>query len=325
MAERRAALSLAAFSFLLVLSIVLCLAAGSTELDWSKAFKAGTVDNIILFTIRLPRVLAAALAGLAFAISGLLLQVASANALASPNIIGVNSGAGFAVLLFLCFLPQHYALLPLVSFLGAVTASLAVFALSALSSRMPSSSSLILAGVAVNALFNAAISTLSSLESEVMSSYSAFSVGGFASVQASAIVVPGIIIAVASATALPLGHILDVMRLGDEIASSLGYRPMRLRLFLTALSCLLAASAVSFAGLLGFVGLVTPHLAGFITGGGGKRTLALSALIGPTLVLLADLLGRTAVAPGELPAGIFMAALGVPCFIFLLLRRSRHA
>ena len=239
----------------------------------------------------------------------------------SPS--GVNSGAGFAVLVFLAFFPQLYRLLPLAAFVGALVAVSLVFLISSATRRMTSSSSLILSGIAVNALFNALISILASLDPDVMGTYSAFSVGGFASVGMDQLAPAAIIMAGCLVAVLPLAHVMDIVRLSDEIASSLGYRPQRIRIILMALACLMAASAVSFAGLLGFVGLVVPHVASFLCPGGSRRTLTLSLLAGPVLVLVADFLGRMVMRPSELPAGVFMALVGVPFFIFLLTRRSR--
>lgn len=299
------------------------LSLGSTRVDPSRVFQEGSVDAVIVFDIRLPRTLAAIMAGAAFSVAGLLIQTASSNALASPNIIGVNSGAGFAVLVFLSFFPQLYRLLPLAAFVGALVAVSLVFLISSATRRMTSSSSLILSGIAVNALFNALISTLASLDPDVMGTYSAFSVGGFASVGMDQLAPAAIIMAGCLVAVLTLAHVMDIVRLSDEIASSLGYRPQRIRIILMALACLMAASAVSFAGLLGFVGLIVPHVASFLCPGGSRRTLTLSLLAGPVLVLVADFLGRMVMRPSELPAGVFMAMVGVPFFIFLLTRRSR--
>ena len=307
----------------LVAMTFVSLSLGSTRVDPSRVFQEGSVDAVIVFDIRLPRTLAAIMAGAAFSVAGLLIQTASSNALASPNIIGVNSGAGFAVLVFLSFFPQLYRLLPLAAFVGALVAVSLVFLISSATRRMTSSSSLILSGIAVNALFNALISTLASLDPDVMGTYSAFSVGGFASVGMDQLAPAAIIMAGCLVAVLPLAHVMDIVRLSDEIASSLGYRPQRIRIILMALACLMAASAVSFAGLLGFVGLVVPHVASFLCPGGSRRTLTLSLLAGPVLVLAADFLGRMVMRPSELPAGVFMAMVGVPFFIFLLTRRSR--
>ena len=165
-----------------LLVLVLCivffssLLIGSTRLDIRNILVPGSVDSIIFLSIRLPRTAAAILAGIAFSLSGLLVQSASGNDLASPNIIGMNSGAGFAVLVFLSFFPHLFGLLPLVAFIGGIAAVSLVFLISSLVGRYDSSGSLILAGIAVNALFNAFISALSSLNPDVLSSYSAFSI-----------------------------------------------------------------------------------------------------------------------------------------------------
>lgn len=309
--------------FVLLAIFFLSLFIGSVSIDVSRLFTLGSVDNIVFFSLRLPRVLAAFLSGLAFSLSGLLIQRATGNGLSSPNIIGINSGAGASVLLFLSLFPNMFSLLPLVAFLGSLLAVSMVFLISSLTNRVSSSLSLILAGVAVNALFNAFISTIGSLDPDVMASYSSFSIGGFAGVYASMLKIPAIIIIISLLIAFALARRMDVIMLGDEIASSMGYRPARIRILLIAVASLLAAAAVTFSGLLGFVGLVTPHIASFLTAGKSRRTLVLSALIGPSLVMLSDLASRTIISPSELPAGVFMALIGVPFFIFLLLRRDR--
>lgn len=311
-------LSIAALLIIFSVSLLV----GSIPLNIPDLLTAGSVSNIVFFSIRLPRVFAALLSGLAFSVSGLLIQRATGNGLSSPNIIGVNSGAGASVLLFLSLAPDMFAILPLAAFLGAIISVSIVFLISSLTKRVSSSISLILSGVAVNALFNAVISTISSLDPETMASYSAFSIGGFSGIYSSMLRVPALLIIISIALSFLLSDRMDVISLGDEIASSMGYRPLGIRILLIAIASLLAASAVTFSGLLGFVGLVTPHAASFLTSGNSRRTLILSSLIGPSLVMLSDLAGRTIISPSELPAGVFMAIIGVPFFIFLLLRRS---
>lgn len=311
-------------SLLLAVMTAISLFTGSVPFDLSSIPDAGSAENIIFFSLRLPRVCACLLAGFALALSGFMLQSASSNDLASGNIIGINAGAGFAVLLFLVFFPDLFHLLPFAAFAGALMACALVFIISAFTKSIGSSGSLILSGVAVNALFNALISTLSSLFPDVMSSYSSFSVGGFASVYASSLIVPSFLICAGGILCFSLSPVMNIIRLGDEITSSMGYRPFRIRIILASAAALLASSAVSFAGLLGFVGLVIPHLARFLSGGEALRSLVISALAGPLLVLSADLLARTVISPGELPAGIFLSITGVPFLIFLLVRRKRY-
>ena len=290
-------------SLLLAVMTAISFFTGSVPLDLSSIPDAGSAENIIFFSLRLPRVCACLLAGFALALSGFMLQSASSNDLASGNIIGINAGAGFAVLLFLVFFPDLFHLLPFAAFAGALMACALVFIISAFTKSIGSSGSLILSGVAA---------------------YSSFSVGGFASVYASSLIVPSFLICAGGILCFSLSPVMNIIRLGDEITSSMGYRPFRIRIILASAAALLASSAVSFAGLLGFVGLVIPHLARFLSGGEALRSLVISALAGPLLVLSADLLARTVISPGELPAGIFLSITGVPFLIFLLVRRKRY-
>lgn len=310
-------------AFALFAVLLLSLFVGSVPIDSAKILTTGSLDNIIFFSLRLPRVFASILSGLAFSVSGLLIQKATGNALSSPNIIGVNSGAGAAVLLSLSFFPSLFALLPAFAFIGSTLALVMVFSISLLTKRVDSSISLILSGVAVNALFNAVISTISSINPDVMATYSSFSIGGFSGIYYSQLKIPSLLIILSFAASFFLCKRMDVLALGDEMASSMGYRPTRIRMTLILTASLMASSAVTFSGLLGFVGLVTPHIAFFLSSGKSRQSLILSSLIGPALVTLSDLLGRTVLSPSELPAGIFMAVIGVPFFIFLLLRRLK--
>lgn len=313
---------LVSVSFLTLAAIVLSLVCGSTSVDLTAIFDMSTPDGIIFFSIRVPRTAACLLAGLAFSLSGYLLQSATGNDLASPNIIGVNAGAGAAVLLFLCLAPELFWLLPVAAFVGAMSAVGLVSGITVLTRRLDSSSSLILAGVAVNALFNAMISTLGSLFPDTMSSYSSFSAGGFSNIDSASLYVPAAIIITCVAVTLMLSRTMTIIRLDDEIASSCGMNPMAVRTMLSVLAALSASAAVTFSGLLGFVGLVTPHMASFLWPKEGKAKIVITLLCGSSLVLLADVLSRVAIRPAELPAGVFLAVIGVPFFIFLLLRRK---
>lgn len=311
------------FSILLLLfSVFLSLFVGSTSISLSRVLEKGSTDNIIFLSIRVPRTAAAFFAGIAFALSGLLIQKATDNSLASPNMIGINSGAGVAVLVCLSFFPSLSYLLPIAAFLGALVAVASVMLISASSGRIRSSLSIILSGVAMNALFNAAISCISALDPDALATYSNFSIGGFAGVESSSLIFPVLLICI---SVLLSPFLIEPMRLiciGDEMASSHGYRVRHIRMLLLAFASLLAASAVTFSGLLGFVGLVTPHVASFLSGGEIRRSYALTLILGPVLTLVSDVLARTVVRPAELPCGIFMAIIGVPFFIFLLLRRK---
>ncbi len=310
----------------LALAILLGTAFGSTRLSFSEMWKGlsgkDEVLSIIVHHLRLPRVLAALLAGVGLSVSGVLLQSVTGNPLAAPNIIGVNAGAGFATILMLTLFSGAARFAPLFAFIGAFSATIIiVFTASKISA---SGSTVILAGIAFSAILNAGISFLSLLDSDVLTSYNAFSIGGLRGVTADQLYVPAAIIFVCLAASLMLSRHIRLLSLGDKMAASLGVRVRAVRFMALLLASASAAAVVSLAGLLGFVGLIVPHIARRIVGGGTGILLISSSLIGASLVILADLLGRVLLAPTEIPVGIIMALIGSP-FFFILLFKRRNA
>lgn len=331
MTKQRTAALVLILCVLLFVSVLLGLMLGSVPLSASEVLGGlfGAQENstaaTIVFTLRLPRVLGALLSGAGLAVAGLLLQSATDNDLCSPNVIGVNSGAGFAVMVFLCLFPMAFDLLPLAAFVGAFVTALVVLGVSFSLGHHTSKTTVVLAGVAVGSLLSAGTSFLSQLFPDVLSSYSAFSTGGFAGLYLSDLPVPALLIVVGILAAQGLAPRLNLLCLGDELAQGLGVRVQRVRLLALMLSCALCAAVVSFAGLLGFVGLIVPHMARRVAGSDLRVLTGVSALCGAVLVVLADLAGRTLFAPADLPAGILMAVLGAPFFLFLLFKRRRTA
>ncbi len=278
---------------------------------------------IIMQQIRLPRTLAGILAGIGLSVSGVLLQRVTDNPLASPNVIGVNSGAGCAAVILLAFFPSATHLLPFAAFLGAFATTLLIVCMAG---RIGGSKvTVILAGIAMTAVLNAVISFISTLNTDVLMSYNDFSVGGFSGISLERLGVPAIFIVLALCIAFFLAKPLEVLRLGDDTASSLGIRVRMLRTVTLLCASASAAAVVSFAGLLGFVGLIVPHLSRSLVGEKMRVLLPTSALCGGILVVIADTLGRTLFSPGELPVGILMSLIGAPFFLFLLFRRRSNA
>lgn len=312
----------------LLLSMFISLWLGSAELSVGDIFKGLFSDgdsrvSIIIRYVRLPRMLAALLAGIGLSVSGALLQGVTDNGLASPNIIGVNSGAGFMTILTLSIFPGAVFALPFSAFCGAFAATLLILWTA---NRIGTSKvTIILAGMALTAILNAGISFLSLLDTDVVAAYNAFSIGGLSGVTTRALWIPAVLIFLSLGAALLLSRQISVLCLGDSLASSLGIRVKRLRMICLICSSASAAAVVSFAGLLGFVGLIVPHMARRITGGSMPKVLVSSALCGASIVMLADALGRTLFAPTEIPVGIVMAAIGAPFFLILLFRRRGHA
>ena len=308
---------------LLMLTMAAGLCFGSAPLSLSELAAGEGTARVILLGIRLPRVLAGLLAGVGLSCAGVLLQTVTANDLASPNIIGINSGAGLAVILLLTLAPKAGAWLPVGAFCGAFGASLVIlFAGNRLGS---SRSGILLIGIAITTLFNAAISFLSLLDEGILAQYNHFTVGSLRAIHSADLLVPGIVISCGFCSAMALAGRLSVLSLGDAAAAALGIRVKGLRIAAMACAAACAAAVVSFAGLLGFVGLVVPHIARALVGQRPARLLPTAALAGGILVILADLLGRTLFAPSELPVGILMSLIGAPYFLILLIRRKHHA
>jgi len=320
---------LTVLGLLTAVSAFLGLSCGSTALKPGDLISgllfpdSGTVQAQIVWAVRLPRVAASLVAGGGLALSGLLLQSATNNPLAGPNIIGVNAGAGFALMLGMCLAPMAYRLMPLIAFFGAFACTLViVFAAErAGGSRV----TIVLAGVAVSTLLSAGISLIKLIVPDLAVAYTSFSVGGVAGVMLIELALPVLIIGVAYAAGVLLAGRLNLLCLGDAMASSLGARVRMLRMVALILASATAAAAVSFAGLLGFVGLMVPHIGRKLTGCTDLRKLIpVCGMLGGALVILADLLGRVLFAPSEVPAGIITALIGAPFFFVLLMQRRNR-
>lgn len=275
----------------------------------------------ILVSIRIPRVLGGLLAGAAFAASGALIQAVLDNPLASPNVIGVNSGAGMAVLLVAALATAGVPVaipLSVAAFLGALLASGLILAVS--SRAGVSRLTVVLAGVAVNAVFGAGMNLVLTVSPNAYVGSSSYLVGGLSGVVLGNLAAPAALIAIGVALALALAARINVLALGRETAHALGVHVGVLRAAGLACASLLAGAAVSFSGLIGFIGLMVPHVAKRFVGHDLRRVAPVSALWGATFTVLADLVARTAFAPYELPVGILMALMGGPFFIWLLMR-----
>lgn len=274
----------------------------------------------ILWNIRLPRVLTGALVGMCLAVSGTLMQCVLRNPLAAPNIIGVSSGAGFVGYGLLILFPSYAQYLPLGAFAGALGTALLVYGLSWQGGAQPSR--LIMAGVAVSAFLGAGTSSLMLFFPDRLHGVLVFMVGGLGGISWPSWQMAWPYALVGLLGSLMAGSWLNQHSLGDTVATGLGLRVELSRFCLLALASLLAATAVSVAGLLGFVGLIVPHMVRLWVGPDHRRLLPASALGGAALVTLADLAGRLVLDPMEIPVGIPMALLGGPFFLYLLRTRS---
>lgn len=271
---------------------------------------------------RLPRTCASLLSGAALAVAGAVIQGVLANKLASPNIIGVNAGAGLAVTLCCTFGIFSGWGVAVSSFLGAVSAVILVVAVSRKAGV--SRTAVILTGVAVNSFLGAVSEAVTHLNPEIAFLSADFRVGGFSSVSQTRLIPAAMLILVALAATMTLCNELDILSLGEETAQGLGLPVKKIRPLLLVLAALLSGAAVSFAGLLGFVGLIVPHAARALAGAESKYLLPLCALGGAAFVTISDVAARLMFAPYELPVGILMSLLGAPFFALLLFGKNRR-
>ena len=284
----------------------------------------GTTAGRIFYYVRLPRTAGCLLAGAALSTAGWVIQNVLCNPLASPNIIGVNAGAGLAVTVCCAFGWLSGWAMAAAAFGGAFLAVMLVTCAARLAGA--SRTTVILSGVAVNAFLGAMSDTVTNLVPDAAVLSSDFRVGGFGAVVTARLVPAGILIVLALGAVFVLHNELELLSLGEDTARTLGLNANRMRTVFLGLSAVLCGAAVSFAGLLGFVGLIVPHAVRRFAGTACSRLLPLCALWGGAFVTVCDLIARLLFRPRELPVGILLSALGGPFFLYLLSRRGgkRH-
>ena len=284
---------------------------------------ADSLETIIL-DIRLPRVLLAGIVGAALAISGATYQGLFRNPLADPYLLGVAQGAALGALIgFLVPSTLHnmnFEIIPLFAFIGAVISTAIVYYLARVGRTLPTTT-LILAGVALGALLGSIVSYLIISSGDKMHGIMFWLMGSFAMSQWSEvkIVLPYIVVGII--VILLFARQLNVMQLDEEQAQQLGINVEKLKIILLAAATLITAAAVSFVGIIGFVGIIVPHAVRLIWGADHRFLLPLSVLTGAIFLIIADLIARTALAPLEIPIGIITSVCGAPFFLYLLRRR----
>lgn len=310
---------------LLLLTFILsgCLGSASMSFEELKNAILGGTETAygrIFWYARFPRTIACMLSGAALAVSGAMIQGVLTNKLASPGIIGVNAGAGLAVTI--CCVMGVFSgwVIAGAAFGGAIAAVLLVaFTAQKIGA---SRTTVILGGVAVNSCLNAASEALSILIPEAALQAADFRVGGFSAVVYERLLPAGILILLGLMLTMTLTNELDVISLGEDIAQGLGMPVKKMRTLFLGLAALLAGAAVSFSGLLGFVGLIVPHVSRKLIGNENGKLIPFCALCGASFVTLCDLMARTLFSPYEIPVGILMSFIGGPFFLFLLMNRK---
>ena len=311
------------FAFLACFGIFLSLTQGSMNISVSDIIKIlqSPIDSSgsqIVWNIRMPRTIVGALVGVNLALSGAILQAIMRNPLADPHIIGISSGAGLAGVTIMILFPAMEYLITPVAFVGAMGAAVCIYIIAWKNGIKPVR--VILAGVAVSAFLGSGISGLMIFYSDRVHGALLWMVGGLAARSWPQVTIIWPYALVGFILALLGAQYLNILQLGDEMASGLGINVEAVRIALTAVAALLAASAVSVVGLLGFVGLIVPHAARLLIGSDYRFLLPASALLGIGVVTLSDTFARVIFSPIELPVGIIMAFIGAPFFLFLLRR-----
>ena len=324
--KRQNRLVLAALAVLTLGAMALSLCVGSQGVALPRllaALRAGDpadpVRRIVLY-VRLPRMAAGLCCGAAMAVAGALLQAVLNNAMASPNVIGVNAGAGFFALLAGVLLPQRAV--PGAAFAGALVTALLIYLL-ALRAGL-ARTTLVLAGLAVSGILTAGVNTMRLLFPEGVTGADGFLIGGLSGVSLTAVGSALPYLAAGGVLALYLAPELNILALGEQTAASLGLPVGRTRLASILAAALLAGAAVSFAGLISFVGLLVPHIARRLVGVDHRVLLPACALLGAIFLLVCDTAARTLFAPYELPVGILLNVIGGVFFLYLLLGRKRE-
>jgi iron complex transport system permease protein len=334
------ALYLLATAILLIVVMILGVTIGSVEIPLSSVLRAlgrsirgsisATADPVftIVWLLRMPRAVMAALVGASLGVAGAQMQGLFQNPLASPDIIGVSAGGSLAGVIALAtgLATRSMFYLPLLSFSGSLAALIAVYGIATRRART-GVATLLLAGVAINALIGAITSfliTVTWVRYEVAQQMIFWLMGGLANRTWTHVWLglPGFVIGIV--LALAFARDLDILAAGEEVASSLGMEVERAKRTLLVNSALLTGTAVALSGAIGFVGLVVPHAVRLAIGPAHKNLLPASAMTGAAFLVFADLLARTLDRPEEIQVGIITAFFGAPFFLYLLMRRSRE-
>lgn len=306
---------------LIILTTMVSLTMGSAGYgasDVISAFK-GEADKsvqIVIMNLRLPRVILALIVGACLSVAGALLQSVMGNPLADPGTIGVSAGAGTAAITILLLFPELSASVPLFAFVGAALACVLIYSMAWKGGIDPLR--IILSGVAINSVLGAYNSFLQLLHSDNLSGVLAFMNGSLSGRSWSQVKIALVYGSIGLVLGFCCIKTANILLLGDEMAKSLGANVNKGRIFLSAVSAFLAAATVSIVGMIGFVGLVVPHIARMIVGSDYKALLPVSTLLGGLILLIADTVGRTLIPGMEIPVGIVMAMTGGPFFLYML-------
>lgn len=278
------------------------------------------MHTVIIRQVRFPRNILACMVGASLSLAGAIMQGMMRNPMASPSVLGVTTGASTATYLMYIFFPASLSLVPMGAFAGALVTTFLIFVFAWKGGLNPTR--FILSGVALSSVLTAVNNILIIRYPNVLEGLSGFMVGGLSARSWPQVRMVTPYFLVGTVLALLYANKLNVIMMGDELATSLGVNVDRVRMALIAISSLLAASAVSVAGLISFVGLCVPHIMRLYIGSDYRYLMPASALGGALILTLCDTVGRVILRPSEIPVGIIMALLGAPFFLWMLRRKE---
>ncbi|WP_438872651.1 FecCD family ABC transporter permease [Paractinoplanes pyxinae] len=313
---------------LLALAVALSLAVGAQWLGLGEVWRAvvdpdpGAPATAIVWELRFPRTVLGLLAGLALGAAGALMQGHTRNPLADPGLLGISAGASFAVVLGIQLGATALTGYIWFAFAGALLASVAVFGIASGRRGGPTPVTLALAGLAISALLASFTQSILLADNASLNLFRFWVVGSLSGRDSTVAAQVAPFIAVGLVLALVNAPALNALGLGEDVARALGQRVVLARVIGVAAVVLLAGAATAACGPIGFLGLIVPHVARTVVGPDHRRLIPAAALTGAAVLLLADVLGRVVVSPGELQTGIVLAAVGAPFFIMLV--RSRR-
>ncbi len=327
LSHRQRMLRIALCLAVLLFGMFLSMAMGAVELSLPEICrylfveKEG-VNHLIVADVRLPRTLVAALVGMSLSLAGAIMQGITRNPMSSPSILGVSSGASLVTLILYVFVPTAYYLTPIAAICGALLTTLMIYAMAWKNGVAPVR--FILSGVAVSSVLGAFYSIISVMYPDAIQGMIGFSVG---SLNARTwyhlkLILPYAVLGLLSS--LCFTNRLNLLSMGDEIATGLGLQVERTRMILIVVSSLLAGSAISVVGQISFVGLCVPHITRMLVGSDYRYLLPASAINGASMVIYCDWLARIIIRPQEMNVGIIIAVLGAPFFLYLLRRKGGY-
>jgi len=327
------------FFIILSISVVLNVTIGAFNITFFEILETlkdpeeNKIFYQVLIDIRVPRVFLGILVGVAFGISGAMMQTLFKNPLADPSIIGVSAGASAGVVIFMLlgsFLPSilyqgffSYLSLPLSAFLGAVITIFAIYKLASIYNKV-AVTVMLLAGIAINAMLGALVGLFTYVSTdEELKSFTFWTMGSLADSSAEVLLIMFPVIAATYIFAMRKKIELNLMLLGEDEAKNSGVDAEKLKKQIIFFVSLSIGTSVAFCGIIGFIGLVVPHIARLLAGSNHKLYLPLSAILGAFILLWADAFARTIISPAELPIGIITALLGAPFFLWLLIKNRQ--